>query len=124
MAEDYPFNKSERVEAKALERWPISDEKRRELLDGQTEIACDSDAKPRDRTRAFQAVLTADKMNQVDEMRGEFDGSMNPIETADVLAAMLRSVGGSDEATLKESIRNNRGEVERMIQEIDEEKPQ
>lgn len=61
---DRPGARERRWQAKALkQRWQIPEAKRKKLVDAQIEIALDSSESPRDRTRAFTAIVAADRVN-------------------------------------------------------------
>jgi hypothetical protein len=56
--------RNQRIEARALrEEWPIKEQYREPLANGQVMIALDPKREPRDRTRAFMALLAANKQN-------------------------------------------------------------
>lgn len=56
--------KNQRMEARAiLEEWPIKEQYREPLINGQVMIALDPKQEPRHRTRAFMALLAANKQN-------------------------------------------------------------
>lgn len=56
--------KNQRMEARALlEEWPIKEQYREPLINGQVMIALDPKMEPRNRTRAFMALLAANKQN-------------------------------------------------------------
>lgn len=56
--------KNQRMEGRALlEQWPIKEQYREPLVNGQVMIALDPKQEPRHRTRAFMALLAANKQN-------------------------------------------------------------
>lgn len=56
--------KNQRMEARALvEQWHIKEQYREPLINGQVMIALDPKQEPRNRTRAFMAILAANKQN-------------------------------------------------------------
>lgn len=56
--------RNERLAARAVsQRWPVKPEWREMLVKGQVMIALDPSQPPRDRTRAFSAVVNADRVN-------------------------------------------------------------
>jgi hypothetical protein len=57
------------IERAFRERWPLSEETRKQLLERQVEIALSKEVSPREATSAFRSVLSADKMNMAEEKR-------------------------------------------------------
>ena len=56
--------KNQRMESRAIiEEWPIKQQYREPLINGQVMIALDPKQEPRHRTRAFMALLAANKQN-------------------------------------------------------------
>lgn len=65
--------KNQRMEARALlEEWPIKEQYREPLINGQVMIALDPKQEPRHRTRAFMALLAANKQNM--DAKGQTGG--------------------------------------------------
>lgn len=78
-----------RLERRALrQRWPLTSEKRRELIERQIERALTA-KKTREATQAFRAVLAAEQQNMEDEKRAEGGETINVRVSADESRAGL-----------------------------------
>ncbi|MFO0919432.1 MAG: hypothetical protein U0872_14125 [Planctomycetaceae bacterium] len=72
-----PGPRERRWQAKALkQRWQIPEAKRKKLVEAQIDIALDSNESPRDRTRAFAAIVAADRVN-IDSEKEQGDINVN-----------------------------------------------
>lgn len=68
--------KNQRMEARAMiEEWPIKEQYREPLINGQVMIALDPKMEPRHRTRAFMALLAANKQNMESKNPGGSGGT-------------------------------------------------
>lgn len=95
---EYPIigaGRSKKMEQRAVRsRWALSDETRRKMIEEQARIATDPDAKNREKTSAFRAVISADQMNQAEELHNPDHGN-HP--TAAEIAEELAQLQGRHE---------------------------
>ena len=83
------------LERKAIkQRWNIPDKYKEAMVNGQVQIAIDPQSTNRDKTSAFRALLSADQMNQAEELHNPDHGN-HP--TAAEIAEELAQLQGRHE---------------------------
>lgn len=87
--------------ARALrERWPISDEQRKQLIESMVDLASSPLVKPSTRVLAFRAIVDADKVDveaaktlvtaaAVAKMPGQSVEQQSPVQLASAVTALL-----------------------------------
>ena len=94
---EYPTitNNDERLKQRSIrQRWSLSPETRQKMIEEQARIATDPEAKNREKTSAFRAVISADQMNQAEELHNPDHGN-HP--TAAEIAEELAQLQGRHE---------------------------